>query len=151
MDEHLLAINENTQEIGINANSIEELNLKIEKLYEKLDEIQMALFKMSGETINKNSFSNIMLTTREQEIFTSIYIKNGDLVEYKSLARSLGYTDLDIENIINSLIIKGIPLMKRYIDDKVYITLDPEFRNLQAKENLIKIKESVIKEVRDRT
>ncbi|MBT4352254.1 hypothetical protein HOD20_07010 [archaeon] len=150
MDEHLITINENTQEVGINATSIEQLNLKMEKLYEKLDEIHMALFQMKGETINKNSFANIMLTNKEQEIFTSVYIQNGDLVDYKKLGRSLGYTEIDIEKIINSLIIKGIPVIKRYIEDNVFVTLDSEFRNLQAKENLIEIKESVLHDVRER-
>jgi DNA-binding MarR family transcriptional regulator len=149
MEEHLIAINENTDEINTTAARNEELHLKIEKLSERMDELQMMIIQLKGDTITKKDFSRIVLSTKEQEVFTLIYAKNGGLIEYKQIARALGYTELDIEKIINSMIIKGIPVIKRYVEEKVYVTLDSEFRNLQAKENLIKIKESVLRNAQD--
>ncbi|MBN1503367.1 hypothetical protein JW930_07545 [Candidatus Woesearchaeota archaeon] len=151
LEDHLTSINENTSEITANNEYIMQLEMKISKLSERLDEIEMALAQLLGkQTLNKDLFKNISLTLREQEIFVVLYSRNGDLIDYKEIAKVLGLTEEMVVNHVNNLTLKGIPVIKRYMDNKVYLILDADFRNLQAKENVIKIKGKLSRDLQNR-
>ncbi len=141
--DHLEAINENTNEINANYEYLLEIDMKIEKLNENIEELYMMLSENKKKKYTKDSFKQIYLTLREQEIFTLLYARNGDLIELKELSRTLGLTDEMIDKSIAGMIIKGIPIIKRYVEDKVYLVLDEEFRNLQAREKVIQISDVV--------
>ncbi len=68
-----------------------------------------------------------------------LYEQKGDLSDYTKIARSLGYSQEYVIKYVTRLIQKGIPIIKKYFDNKVYLILDSDFRNLQAKQNLIKV------------
>ena len=148
--DHLDAINENTNEISANYEYLLEIEKKIEKVNEKLDEVMMFISQMQGKSINKEIFRNVTLNSHEQEIFLLLYARNGDLIDSKEIAKLLGFTEEKVTRYISNIIMKGIPIIKKYIDSRVYYILDYDFRNLQAKENLIKVNESISRELYSR-
>jgi len=140
-EDHLESINENTNEIQSNYEFLCELDSKIEKLNERIDKIQ---FLLEGK---KDSNYEIMpLTKREQEIFVVLYTSN-DFLSYSDIAKKTTLTFSLVQAYISNIIAKGVPILKKYINNKVFLYLDPVFRNVQAKENLVEIDGSVIKSV----
>ncbi len=138
--DHLESINENTNEINTNSMYLTQLENMIHKLNERIDQVELKLSKLSGEKIiSAEEFKNIILTPKEKEIFVMLYQENGDLLDYKKIARSLGYTEQIVRKHVSSLINKGIPVIKKYFDNKIYLVLDADFRNLQAKQNVLKL------------
>ena len=81
------------------------------------------------------------LDRREQEVFLVIYTleeEKGSLT-YEDIARKLSISEQLASNYVTSLIEKGVPIMKRYINSKPYLKLDPEFKTLQTKENILQL------------
>ena len=139
--DHLEAINENTTEINANSNYMAQLEIMINKLSERLDEMELKFSKLTGEKVlSSEDFKDIVLNPKEIEIFVFLYERKGDLVDYNKIARHLGLTEELVRKQVSSLVVKGIPVVKKYFDSKVYLVLDPDFRNLQAKENVLKLR-----------
>ena len=138
--DHLESINENTNEINTNSMYLTQLENMIHKLSERIDEIEIKVSYVTGEKIiSSDEFKDIILNAKEKEIFIMLYKENGDLLDYKKIARSLGYTEQSVRKYISDLISKGIPVIKKYFDNNVYLVLDSDFRNLQAKQNVLKL------------
>ena len=73
-EEHLQAINENTNEISANYEYICEIEIKLDKLSERVDNLQMYLQSNSGiSLVGKADFDVKRLNRREQEVFLVIY------------------------------------------------------------------------------
>lgn len=144
-EDHLIAINENTDEIQANHAHIAELDNKIAKLNEKIDEVYNTLSKLTGKKIRKMpAFEDIdPLTTDEKNVFLNIYTEAAPLT-YSDLAAKLNMSiELTRQYVIN-LMEKGIPIQKIYKHTRPYIYLDPKFKNLQAKKNILKIEQRVL-------
>ena len=140
-EEHLQAINENTNEIAANYEYTCEIESKLDKLSERVDQIQMHLAD-SGVSITKtNKFNVERLNRREQEVFLVIYTleeEKGSLT-YRDIAAKLGISEQLASNYVTSLIEKGVPITKRYFNSRPYLRLDPEFKTLQTKENILQL------------
>jgi len=140
LTDHLQTINENTNEINSNYSYLKQIENMITKLNERLDEVELKLSELSGKKIaSAEDFQNIVLTPKEREVFLLLYKRNGDLLDYKQIARSLGLTEESIRKHVSTMINKGIPVIKKYFDNKVYLILDSDFSNLQAKKNVLDI------------
>lgn len=141
-EEHLQAINENTNEIAANYEYTLELEKKLDKISERIDQIQMYLESNSNIEIRKNRHFDVQkLNRREQEVFLVIYTledEKGGLT-YEDIAKNLNISEHLASNYVISLIEKGVPILKRYINSKPYLRLDPEFKTLQAKENILQL------------
>jgi len=141
-EEHLQAINENTNEIAANYEYICELESKLDKLSERLDQIQMYLEADSGIAVSKRkNFDVKRLNRMEQQVFLVIYTleeEKGSLT-YDDIAKRLNISEQLAGNYVTSIIEKGVPIMKRYINSKPYLRLDPDFKTLQAKENILQL------------
>ena len=141
-EEHLQAINENTNEIAANYEYICEIESKLDKLSSRVDQLQMYLEANSSIAIAKrNNFDVKRLNRREQEVFLVIYTleeEKGSLT-YSDIASRIGISEQLAGNYVTALIEKGVPIMKRYLNSKPYINLDPEFKTLQAKENILQL------------
>jgi uncharacterized coiled-coil DUF342 family protein len=150
-EDHLDSINENTNEIHSNYEYLCELDSKIDKLNEKLEEVMMFIQHLSKKNIKlkKHKFTIKSLTRKEQEIFLALYTlgQNKEPVTYTGIARFLCITPYLTQNYITNLIEKGIPIQKRYADNEVNLTINTQFRELQAKKNIVKINESVSKKI----
>ena len=141
-EEHLQAINENTNEISANYEYICELENKLNKLNERVDTIQMYLESNSGITIAKrNEFAVKKLSRMEQQVFLVIYTleEEKDSVTYADISNRLGISEQLAGNYVTSIIEKGVPILKRYINSKPYLRLDPVFKTLQTKENILQL------------
>lgn len=142
LEEHLQAINENTNEIAANYEYICELESKFDRLSERVDTIQM--FLEAGSNISfakRNNFEVKKLNRMEQQVFLVIYTleeEKGGLT-YRDIAEKLNISEQLSGNYVTSIIEKGVPVLKRYINSKPYLRLDPEFKTLQAKENILQL------------
>ena len=102
----------------------------------------MYLESTSGNFVSRNKdFDVKRLTRREQEVFLVIYTleeEKGSLT-YDDIAKKLNISEQLASNYVTSLIEKGVPIIKRYLNSKPYLRLDPEFKTLQAKENILQL------------
>lgn len=138
-EDHLETINENTNEIQSNFEYLCELDMKIDKLSEKIDELNNLIRLQRGENTEKKTFSLKPLTKKEKEVFYALYIltEQRKYTTYKEISRRACYSNDLIAAYITNLIEKGVPVIKKYSNRIVYLSLDQEFRQLQAKENIV--------------
>lgn len=137
LDDHLTAINENTNEIASNFEALCEINAKLEKLLERLDCIESFLFGREQDPV----FEVKPLSGREKELFMALYslLETAPYISYHQLARKLCWTEMLVASYVTNLLAKGVPVQKRFIDKKAMLTLDPRFRELQARKNILGI------------
>lgn len=140
-DEHLQAINENTNEIAASYEYVGEIEKKLDRLTERLDHIHMFLESVGMPAAKRNNFDVKKLNRREQEVFLVIYTLEEEKgsVTYADIAEKLGISEQLAGNYITSIIEKGVPIIKRYFNSKPHLRLDPEFKTLQAKENILQL------------
>ena len=141
-EEHLQTINENTNEIAANYEYTCELESKLDKLSERVDKIQMYLESNSNIAISKiNNFDVKRLDKREQEVFLVIYTLEEEKgsVTYEDIAKRLSIPEQLAGAYVTSIIEKGVPILKRYVNSKPHLRLDPEFKTLQIKENILQL------------
>jgi len=139
LDEHLDSINYGTREIQTIYDYLNELDAKIEKLNERIDELQIVV---NPESENKTC---INLTNREQEVFLVLYAEEKILLN--CMAKKLGFTDEMVNKYVYNLISKGIPIFTESYNNTVSFSLDLKFKHLQAKKNILNINESISKEI----
>jgi hypothetical protein len=141
--EHLLAINENTNEIQANYECLCELESKIDKLAERIDEICMFI-KHPSARISK-SYEITPLTKSEQEVFQALYtfVNEKGNASYKELGRRCCIPETLVQTYVTNLVLKGVPIQKKYLNTDVLIWIEPDFLELQAKQNMLGISEVV--------
>jgi len=149
-DEHLESINELTNELQSAFDYISDLEKKYEKLKEITDELQM--FKNSQLLNDKAHFSNIILSLDEQKLFLTLYVfGEKEPLSYKYLVKRLALEHDLVVSLLSSLLDKKIPITRERIGTEWYFNIDPRFRELQMKENMIKIHESVSKGIYEKS
>jgi ribosomal protein S25 len=145
LDEHLISINDNTDEIQSNYAYLSELDNKIAKLNEKIDDIYHILSDHTGKKLKKTpSFEDIdPLTEKEKSVFLNLYSEYNP-ISYADLAKKMNLSiDLTRQYLVN-LMEKGIPIRKIYKNTRPFVLLDPKFKNLQAKKNILKIEQRIL-------
>jgi DNA-binding NarL/FixJ family response regulator len=137
LDDHRESINENTNEIQASHEYFEALNNKLDNLSERLDELTLLV---KGKKEGKN-FNFSPLTKREKEVFQALLILSemAPYVTYREIARRLAITDSLVAQYVTNMIEKGIPILKKYHENKVFLKIDKDFRDLQLKKNVLKI------------
>ncbi len=145
-EDHLTAINENTNELQANHEYMCEIDGKIEKLCQRLENIELFLQKKSNfKCEEKPSYKIDRLTKREQSVFLVLYtLEEKGPVSLKELSRKTSFPDVLISSYIISMIQKGVPIKKKYIANKGYIYLDKRFKSIQAKENILKLDQKTL-------
>ena len=93
LEDHLNAINENTDEIQCSYDLLRQLNLKIDKLAERVDLIQTIITNENVE--EKKDFSISPLTKKEKSVFQALYelAHEKEFVTYDELARKACMTE----------------------------------------------------------
>lgn len=130
MEEHLDSINQNTNEIHACYEYLADLEGKMSRLSERLDEVQYLLEPAAGAK----------LTRREQDVFMILYTAESRL-SVAEIARRLGTPEKPVERLLVLLWQKGIPLLREHVGGEVYYLLDERFKELQARENVICVTE----------
>lgn len=131
LDEHLTSINENTDEIQTNHSFIGELDEKIDKITQRLEKIELML-----SVPNKNKTEIEPLTVAEKKIFLVLYTEEAPLT-FETISKRTEISPSMIKIHISRLIEKGIPLIKSYIGGRAFLKLNRDFKDRQAKENLV--------------
>lgn len=140
-NEHLETINQNTNEIQSMYEYISSVENKIDKLSERIDDLQM--------TVNPdNTFKQfeVELTHREQETFMVLYLAENSLTATE-IARRLGFSDEMVSMYTYNIITKGIPILKEFKENKTLYYLDSRFKDLQARRNIISINEGITQQL----
>ena len=140
LSDHLEAINQNTGEIQSTNGFLAELDAKINKLSERLDELELVI------NPKKSVFKDIKLTPREQEVFMVLYInKNLSLTD---ISKRLGFTVDMVNMYVLNLICKGVPVKKELVNNEVLVfNIDSEFKDLQARRNILNIDPRIAQEL----
>jgi DNA-binding CsgD family transcriptional regulator len=99
----------------------------------------MLLRKQRGEDTGEKKFEIQPLTKREKEVFYALYVLTEEkrYTTYKAVARRACYSENLVASYITNLIEKGIPIVKKYANRTAYLSLNPDFREIQAKENIV--------------
>ena len=132
MDDHLASINENTEEMHDQEAHLEDVEEKFEKLKERVDEIHMMLSQLTKT-------SEYTLSETEKSVFMVLYSIEQTPLSYSDISMRTGLTELAVKAHIFSMINKAIPILERQIDNQSFFRLDKKFKELQAKENVLKI------------
>ncbi len=147
-NQHLDSINQNTNEINANYEYIMELEGKIDKLNEKISELQLEFSHLKGESKKEpKEYDKISLTNREKEVFLLLY--SNEELTFLQIARKLSLTKQLVEQHISNIILKGVPVIKAYKENDVYLSLNPHFKVQQAKKNLVDLNSNVLKDFVD--
>ncbi|MGE0792746.1 MAG: hypothetical protein AB7V77_01040 [Candidatus Woesearchaeota archaeon] len=139
LNEHLDSINQNTDEIQTIYNYLSELDAKIEKLNERIDEVTIVKTNQIEEKID------VKLSVREEEIFLALYTAIKPM-NVKEIARFLGLTEDIVNSQVYKLLSKGIPIKRELLDNELQISLDSSFKDLQARKNLIPVNQHVLEQ-----
>jgi hypothetical protein len=145
--DHLEAINQNTNEIQANFEFLQQIEKKLDKVNEKIEMLMMTL-DCSNEKLQESqadALRKIRLTLREQEIFIILYTAS-DFMSYVQIAKQVGLTESLVSNYVTNLLEKKIPIQKRYAGNNALIRLEPWFKQIQAKENVIELNPKIAKE-----
>lgn len=135
LDDHRLAINENTDELTATNEFVSEISKRLDKLTERVDELTLLL---KGQKEQK-SFSVQPLTNREKEVFHALYVltESQPYASYEQIAKRSGMTKELVIGHLVCMIQKGVPVLKKFDGSTVFMRLDPAFRQKQAQENIV--------------
>jgi len=141
LDDHRQSINENTSEIASNYEFLAELDRKLEALAKRVEELS-ALVENKPATAEKAAPEVIVtpLTKREKEVFRALYQiceETGSYASYKDLSAKLGLSEQLVSSYIANFIAKGVQIKKRYFGNIVRVGIEPAFKQLQAKRNIV--------------
>ena len=138
LTEHLDTINQNTNEMQVLYGYLSELEHKMDKLSERIDEISITKPSLKEEF-------NVELSVREEEIFLALYTASKAKTA-KEIANLLSLTEEIVNSYKYKLLAKGIPIKEDIIEGVSYISLDRTFKDLQARKNLINVNEHVLEQ-----
>ncbi|HLC19942.1 MAG TPA: hypothetical protein VJK72_03410 [Candidatus Nanoarchaeia archaeon] len=131
LDEYLSAINDNTSEIQANYSYTQLVDQRIDQVLARLDHIE----RMMG---NKRRQIVQPLNYEEKKVFLILYTEEVPK-SYTDLAQQSNLSEGLVIDIITSLIEKGVPILKSHFNTTAYIKMDPVFKEVQAKENVVNL------------
>ena len=73
------------------------------------------------------------------------YTTSKNFITYAEIAKKLNIPISMARFYVTNLIEKNIPIVKSYRNREIYVGLDEEFREKQAKENIVNINETITK------
>ncbi len=140
LTDHLDAINQNSLEIQANYDYLEELSQKIDKINNKLDELYSIVLK--GQNTQQSSIifpAKTELSPKEKEIFLVLYTSTEPL-SHEEIAARADYPIYLVEDIVEALERKKIPLVRKYFAGKSLLLLDEDFKKMQNQTGMIKVR-----------
>ncbi|HLC52570.1 MAG TPA: hypothetical protein VJI98_04970, partial [Candidatus Nanoarchaeia archaeon] len=123
------AINENTSEIQVMLDYLQEMEAKIEKLSQRIDKLQL---------VDREKPLIFPLTREEKKVFLVFYTEEASLTFRDIALKSNIHLSL-VSDLISSLVQKGIPLQRSHFNGSLFLKLEPGFKELQAKENVVNL------------
>jgi len=132
LEEHLSAINDNGSEIQALFDYLHQLEVKFDKLSQRMDHMQLdgACAPAKHQVASLNHI--------EKKIFLVLYTEDTPL-SFKEISLKTDLPESLVPDCISTLVSKGIPLRRSYFNDQLFFALDPQFKECQAKENLVNL------------
>lgn len=142
LSEHLESINENTNEINSNYEYMCEIDAKLGKIAERLDELEMRFLHPEKPRLQIQP-----LTIPEQELFIALYALSNEkeLITLEDASRRSSMEKDRAKELLVNLVRKGVPILEAVVQGKTYYSLDKSFKDLQAKQNILRIREDMAK------
>ena len=132
LEEHLIAINGNTSEIQGVFDYLHEIEIKLDKFSQRVDQLQLN----QGGEVEKPIVSPLNQT--EKKVFLVLYTE-GESLTYNEISAKSGLPTVLISENISSLVVKGIPVIRSFFNNQLFVKIDPVFKERQAKENLVNL------------
>jgi len=132
LSEHLSAINENTSELQSLFDFIQEIDQKINKLSERIDQVQLQTHQEKDKPYVES------LSATEKKLFLVLYTEE-DPLNCLDLSHKSEVPFSIIREHLNSLSKKGITINRTFNNNQTFYKLDPGFRDWQAKNNIINL------------
>ncbi len=139
LDDHLESINQNTSEIQAGQGLLSEVEVKVDKLSERLDALELELHPDSFKRMD------VRLSRREQEVFMTLYMARS--LSVRDISRLLGFTEDMVNMYVLNIISKGVPVSRELVNDILVFSLEPGFKDLQARRGVLEIDPVVAKQV----
>jgi len=138
-DDHLLAINESTEELQVHNARLEQLDSKIEKVASRMDDISLMLkqFAMHGRY-------NIELDFYEQKVFMALYTYENGLLSLEKISERSSVPLFQVKDILTSMLDKGVRMKRDVVNGKVLFELEDNFRQKQAVEQVVKVSPHIL-------
>ncbi len=130
LEEHLSAINENSNEIQALFDYLQDMDSKIDTLHSRLDSLQL-------ETQSK-SIEIQPLNNAERQVFVVLYTAAGFL-GYSEISQRCGLPASCVQEHLHALTSKGIPITRTLSDKQILVQIDVKFKEKQAKENVVNL------------
>ncbi len=127
LEEHLSGINENTSEIQVLFEFLEEINLKVEQLSHRVEQLQLN----QGKVLEKPLV--VPLNRLEKKVFLLLSSESTPLSYGEIAAKSNMELGL-VPECISGLVSKGVPLQRTFVQDRFFFSLEPQFKGKQTKE-----------------
>jgi cell division protein ZapA (FtsZ GTPase activity inhibitor) len=142
LDDHLTAINENTDEIENNYSYLINIEKKLKFLEAKMEQMAAMLAKVVPQVVSEDKPIKLKISEKEQEVFSILYgaVRALDCAQ---IAARLRKSETFVRYSINAMLSKGIPITKHIISRKTYFLLDPHFKELQCKENILNLSKTL--------
>ena len=121
MEDHLVAINENTDELKAHSDFMNELDRKTELLNEKLESLQMMVMQAMGSSLNEN----------EKKIL-DVLSGSTSFLSCRDIAFSAGVSELFVKAHLFGMICKGVPLKEKAIDNQSFFMLERKTETRQT-------------------
>lgn len=121
MEDHLVAINENTDELKCHSQFLNELDSKLEAANEKLESLHMMLMQAMKSSLNEN-----------EKRIVEVLDKSTSFLSCKDIAFSAGVSELFVKAHLFSMICKGVPLKEKVIDSNSYFSLERKSESTQT-------------------
>ena len=131
LEEHLNSINENSQEIQALFDYLQDTENRISSI-----ENTLKLLNLSSE----KKYSPLKLNETEKKLFQTIYSEDKPL-DYQEISDLTSIPLSTVPDCISSLVNKGIPLNRSYINKKLFIGLERQFKDVQMRENILNLGE----------
>jgi len=137
-EDHLDAINENTEEIQMHHASLAEFNVKIEKLNEKVDQVSSMVKELISER------GNISLSLDEQKLFLVLYMNEEGFISFDELVDRTHFNADYVRDLITVMLDKGVKLTREITEGTLYFKMNSYFKTRQIQENIVKIDPAVV-------
>ncbi len=149
-DDHRESINDSTNEIEANYELLCKLEAKVDRLQEQVEKFHLSLSRSLGDSsqhLSALSIGSIELDEREKEVFLVLYTASDQKpLAYREIAAAIRESEFLIRGYVTNMVEKGVPIVKRYINDVAFISLDRSFKDRQAKENIVKLSQRTVRE-----
>ncbi len=113
LEDHLTAINENTDELKNHVNFMNEVDSRVEILAEKVEALQLMVMQMMKSSLNEN----------EKKVL-EVFEKSTSFLSCRDIAITANVSDLFVKAHLFSMICKGVPLKEKVIDSQSYFALE---------------------------